>query len=107
MKFMTWEEKFEALQALSKDISLKMRFPGNWYVSQTSVERKRGGFLGGGVGNGKTPQEAVEDDWKNKTELESGEYLVIDAYKPTRRAVEWNGFMWQDVKEDVKEEINK
>lgn len=97
---MTWEEKFEGLQLLHSDISLRMRVPGNWFVSHVGVEIKDGGILGGVCGNGSIPQEAVEDHWKRMTELKPGQYIVLDAYKDTRHVVKWNGFMWKPVVEE-------
>ena len=67
---MNWEQKLEALNALA-ECSLKMRDPGNWYVSQ-SVEVKVGAMLVGRYGNGESPQEAVEDNWRQLTELNPG-----------------------------------
>lgn len=97
---MTWEEKLAALTSLKSDISLKMRVPGDWYVFHIGVDIKRGGFLSSRCGNGTTPQEAVEDHWKLKTELEEEEYIVLDAgNKEKRRAVKWNGYMWADIVE--------
>ena len=96
---MNYEEKLEALNALA-ECSLKMRKPGDWYVSQ-SVEVKNGGMLEGRYGNGETPELAIHNHWSELTELlKAGEYLVIKAYGDNRKAVKWNGFMWQDVKED-------
>ncbi len=40
-----WEQKFAALQAISSDISLRMRRPGNWYVSMRGVEVGGNGLL--------------------------------------------------------------
>jgi hypothetical protein len=38
---MTWEEKLQACQALC-DHTLRMRFPGNWYVSASDLNVKEG-----------------------------------------------------------------
>ena len=76
MSALTWEQKLAALNALS-ECSLKMRKPGDWYVSQ-SVEVKQtegDGVLVGSYG-GTTPQEAVEEHWNALTE---------------------DGFMWVDL----------
>lgn len=89
---MTWEEKLTAIQALGCDTCLKMRAPGNWYVSVKGREFKEGSMLSGGYGNGRTPEEAVEDDWEQC----SVALVVINAYSDTRRTVRWNGFMWQE-----------
>ena len=94
---MNWEQKLEALNALA-ECSLKMRKPGDWYVGH-SVEVKVGAILEGRYGNGETPQDAVEDSWRKLTELNPGEYLVTRAYSGSRKAVRWNGYMWESVDE--------
>ena len=102
---LSWEEKAAALQALVGwyNFGLKMRCPGNWYVQHSGLERKEGGCLSGGLQNGKTPQEAVVQccDWATD-DSHPEYYLVVDAMGPKRRAVRWNGFMWEDVEEDLK-----
>lgn len=94
------EQKFEAVQCLAR-ASLMMREPGNWYVSQ-SVEVKNGSMLEGRYGNGKTPEEAIQDHWEQLTELDPGEYIVINAASDNRKAVRWNGYMWSEVDENLK-----
>lgn len=96
---MNWEQKFEALNALA-ECSLKMREPGNWYVSQ-STELKEGSMLVGTYGNGVTPEEAVNDHW-NKLVVPSSFSKPIVTFKygedqPTERFHHyWNGFRWVD-----------
>ena len=108
---MNYKEKIEALAALDDDISIKYRseeFCKNdsrelesWYVSQ-NVEVKRGGVLVSVSGNGNTPEEAIEDHWRQATEeLKVGEYLVVCAGTPHRKAMKWNGFMWKPVAEKL------
>lgn len=80
------------------ECSIRMREPGNWYVSQ-AVEVREGGFLAGRYGNGLTPEAAVLDHWDKLTMLAPMEYLVISAMGPNRQAVKWNGFMWKTVHE--------
>lgn len=98
MMTMTWEEKLAALQALG-DTSLRMRKPGDWYVSPSSrdVWERGSGVLVSVYGNGSTPQEAVEDDWRKMTELDANCVVVINARGSNRRQVIWNGYMWRDV----------
>lgn len=94
-----WEQKFAALKALDSDASLKMRKPGDWYVSMTGVEvgSSASGLLTSPSAGGETPQEAVEARWDLFANLATNQYLVIDAMKDTRRHVRWNGFMWEDL----------
>ena len=99
---MTWEQQFAAMKALCGigDCALHMRSPGEWYVSLRGVEVKDGAVLRGAGSSGKSPEEAVMQTWSNiATNLPSDRYLVIGAMRDDRRAVRWNGFMWEDVAE--------
>jgi len=94
---MTWEEKFAALNALS-ECSLKMRRPGDWYVSQ-HVETKQEGspILEGAYGNGATPEAAIIAHWESVAMLPPMKYVVLNAMDSAkRRHVRWNGYMWED-----------
>jgi hypothetical protein len=92
---MTWEQKIQAMQAIG-DFSLRMRHPGNWYIGH-SVSRKEGNLLSGGLISAKTPADAVEEYWLWLTDPKH--YIVLRE-AGARRAVRWNGFMWQDVVEE-------
>ncbi len=94
---MTFQEMAAALEALS-EISVRIRKPGDWYVSQ-NVDIKKGSMLVGDYGNGTTPEIAIIDHWRALTDLPPDEYLVVRG--PERIAVRWNGFMWQRVTEKV------
>ena len=97
MTDMTWEQKLYVCNALSP-CALMMRKPGDWYVLQCSVEISQDGMLVSNSGNGASPVLAVHDHWDQLvTNLKPGEYLVINAMGPRRKAVKWNGFMWHDV----------
>lgn len=91
---MNWEEKFEAIRSLADGACLKMREPGDWYVCGSGVEVSEGAMLAGRYGNGKTPQEAVEDHWRQWTE--GAPLLVKDAYSAHNERTEWrwNGYRW-------------
>ena len=92
----SWQRQFEALKCLG-DACLRMREPGNWYVSQDSVNiARRNGVRSGAFGNGETPEKAVQDHWRKYT----AEDTVIeyrDLETSTMRYVSWNGFMWASV----------
>ncbi len=94
---MTYEQKFAALAALSPRPVIHMRKPGDWYVLMSGVERKEGGCLSSGCVSEATPSLAVEAKWLWATDPKY--YLVINAMRDNRRAVKWNGFMWEDVDE--------
>ena len=92
---MTWEQKFEAMRSLVGHFSIciRMRKPGDWYVNATGRNIAGQGFTRGTCGDGVTPQEAIEDDWRQYVDaLPEGQYIAVGD-----RKVRWNGFMWKDV----------
>lgn len=92
---MNWEQKLAALQAITETV-LCMRKPGDWYVSATSRGIAGDGVVHGAYGNGKTPAEAVEDDWRQIVEmLPSDRYILVERGSK-RHHYRWNGFMWRD-----------
>lgn len=97
---MKFKQKAEALNALS-EISIRINHYGKWYVSQRT-EIKDGGILKGEYGDGDTPEEAINNHWRVLVDnLANNCYLVINATdKKLRRAVRWNGFMWQEKVEE-------
>lgn len=90
---MTYEQKLAALKALTPT-HLEMREPGNWYVSAYAREcRLNTHGLIGHYGNGKTPEDAINDDWE---QISTNPRVIINAMSPdNRREVRWNGFMWE------------
>ena len=97
---MNWQQKLSAVQALcgTFNVAVRMRNPGDWYVNDCT-EIKDGSILRGEYGNGATPEQAVEDHWDILTNLPHEQYIVVRAAREDRRAVRWNGFMWEDVAE--------
>lgn len=97
---MTWEDKFAAMQELVGPfrINLSMRKPGDWYVNAGAREIGYGGLLQGKYGNGRTPEEAVEEDWRVcVTSLKPNERIVIGGTTGgKRREVVWGGTGWVD-----------
>jgi hypothetical protein len=96
-KRLNWQEKFAAVQVLG-EASLRMRKPGDWYVSQMVevLETEDSSVLVGRYGNGSTPKEAVEDHFNTLTAEQPLHCVVVDAMstRDVRRHVRWNGFMW-------------
>jgi hypothetical protein len=93
----TWEEKFAALKSLSHDVSLRMREPGDWYVSDPGVEIGGDGVLASKTESGATPEAAVEMHWEILTKLPPDKYIALDAFTDKRRHYRWSGFMWTEV----------
>lgn len=101
---MTWLQKFRAIEALAgHQISLRLTdraFGDHWYVADEGVEIVQGGMLSSAPSFAETPEAAVEAYWDNVTEnLKPREYVVIHAYGKDRRALRWNDFMWESVRE--------
>lgn len=95
MSELTWEQQLVAIKAFAGDfnVSLKMRKPGDWYV-EAHMSLGGDGMLLGTYGNGRTPEEAVEDHWRIfAVEIPDDRYVVATGEQPYRRA-RWNGFMW-------------
>ena len=91
---MTWEQKVHACQSIG-DFSLRMRHPGDWYVSH-NVERVEGDLLSGGCVNGaNTPEVAVERHWDWLTEPGYHVRIRIPG-SHQHREMFWNAFMWAD-----------
>lgn len=97
---MTWEQKLQAIIGLAGafNVSLRMREPGNWYVSVSGTERKVGDSLLSSIGlTGRTPEYAVDETWRSITD---GQVLVVrSTAKTPRKTVKWNGYMWEEVSE--------
>lgn len=95
---MTWEQKLQAIQALG-DTSLRMRHVGNWHVMVNNVSVKSGSLIRSSGGNGRSPEEAVEAQWKTLTGIADDEFVVVRpiASDAPERRLRWNGFMWADV----------
>lgn len=97
----TTNEKAVAISSLDWfDFQIKIRGNGEWYAT-TSVEIKDGSVLKGCMGNGYSPEDAVDELWNNMTKLQPHEYLVVHATNTgtKRAAYRWNGFMWAPVDE--------
>lgn len=93
---MTWEQKLEALQVLT-ETALRMRKPGDWYVSAVSRYICGDGLMRASYGQGRSPELAVEDDWRQLVEyLPSDRYIAIDTLWNRRKQYRWNGYMWKE-----------
>ena len=107
MNTLTLNQKMEALLALGTEVSIRFRSEQfmretstkRWYIVQY-VEIKKGCILSAVCGNGNTLEEAIEDHWKQLTEIQPEEYIVTNAGNRARKAVLWNGFMWERIEEN-------
>lgn len=89
----TWQDRFAAIQVLG-DASVRMRKPGDWYVSQTGVEIGDGRLLSSVGGDGRTPDEAIETHWRNLTTLPEGKFLSLRR-DGQRLCAAWDGDGWK------------
>jgi hypothetical protein len=90
---MTWEKKLAAIQVLG-DTSLHMRCPGSWYVTCRGRTIQNGKRFHQISGIGRTPEEAVNDDWD---QIASPGIIVAFHGRGGSRKVQWNGSTWIDV----------
>lgn len=93
-----YAEMMAALNAIGR-CGVYMRARDDWYVHQAGVEIGGNGLLSSVSVSGATPINAIEKYWAKLTNLDPGLHVVIGAMREDRRAVRWNGFMWDDVKE--------
>jgi hypothetical protein len=95
---MTLEEKLARLREIAHTEVL-MRDNGTWYVQAygRETQRRGSGILAGTYGDGRTPEEAVENDWEQIANLPPDRYVVLDAMSPKRRHVRWGGAGWIDL----------
>lgn len=90
---MTWEQKYDALAALSKwGTSICKDVNGLWYVSQSGVYISKPEAVVGVTGRARTINEAVEKTW----EIYSKGIVAIQCSGEPKRYVRWNSFMWED-----------
>ncbi len=93
---MTWEQKFAALKTLAP-AWLEMRKPGDWYVNARGRYIGGDGLLTGSYGNGRSPQAAVEDDWRQLVDMLPSDRFIVVTNGGARRHFRWSGFMWTEV----------
>lgn len=102
MSEMTTAQKALALNALGwSDFAIKIRETGEWYAV-CAGEISDGHVLKSTMGNGRNPEMAIASLWSCMTSLEPGERIVL-LRDGERRAVRWNGFMWEPFNEGRQE----
>ncbi len=94
---LTSDQKFEILQQISP-LSLRMRSVGSWYVDCPRRYIGGDGLMRGSFGNGKTPQEAIDDDFSQiVTYLPNDRYIMVEDNYGKRKNYRFNGYMWKEV----------
>jgi len=95
---MNFEQMFGAISALSaySDVCLRMRKPGDWYVSAKGIEVTDGHLMSSGGTGGIGPESAIEAYWKWLTTIKAGDAISV-SFQGTRKHFLWNGFMWAEV----------
>lgn len=93
---MTIIEKYIAMQDLvgNFNLSIKLDTNKNWYVAASGREICDNGILKSNCGRGKTPEEAIENDWQIYTQPN----LVIRIANPTPEHYTWSGYMWKKLR---------
>lgn len=97
-----FKEKWAALNALTSEFAgCEMRMHTDMMFSVAIAGRAEIGnkhMLTSLCGRGNTPEAAIDDLWRQATNLKDDEFIVINASdRSKRRQVRWNGFMWADV----------
>lgn len=100
MSELNWIQKALAMQSLVGwyNFAFKLRPDGSWYIQHTGLHRRENHALSGGCQSADSPEEAMNDCWVWATCPRY--YLVLAGGGTDRRAVKWNGFMWEDVSEE-------
>lgn len=96
----TPEQIMKALAALKagEPVIAYAALPGAWHCRVPHAEIKHRSVLTGLSAYGANPEHAVRVLWEVITALPDDSYIVIYAAGgPQRRAVRWNGFMWEPV----------
>lgn len=92
VKDLTCKEKFEIMQDLDIDISIRLDANKKWYVN-SAFEKSDGKFLRSECGRGDTPEKAVEEHFSIYCE-----HLPEDRFvKYYDRKFRWSGFSWKEV----------
>jgi hypothetical protein len=89
----TWEDRLGAMKVLG-DVTLHMRKPGDWYASHSNVGISNGAIVSSGAGNGRTPEEAVNDLWRGLTQISDGEWIAV-GHGDNRINAVWDGDAWK------------
>lgn len=97
---MGYERKLAAINELAR-AELAMPSPGNWRIVHPGVEVKNGLILSSPDVRGESPEGAVNAYWALLTGLPAGQYIVVNASSPLRRAARWSGQAWLEVTENL------
>ena len=96
------EDMIELMERMSvlAEIFIKYRTGSEyrWYIEQ-DVQVSSNSHLTSISGNGSTIEEAIEDHWKQLTQLNKNDYIVANACTNAskRVAVRWNKYLWAPV----------
>jgi hypothetical protein len=92
---MNTREKFEAIQALDPDVSIKLATNGKWYVS-AKISISDGQFVTSVCCHENNMESTIDAYWEKITALLApDEKLVISSFGKDKYYT-WNGFMWKE-----------
>ncbi len=91
---MTWQEKFNYLKELDPDAHVVMYSVNEYGLSLSGVEIGDGHGLVSPCIRSRSVEGAIELAFAEYTITPTGSFIVIDAYKPTRRELLWHGDGW-------------
>ena len=91
---MNYEEKLAAIKLLNSSASVKMRSPGDWYLSHSLRILTSSDTYKCPTTSSRGPQEAIEEAWDQLTDgLEDGEVVHVKI-KSEWVAIEWADGKW-------------
>lgn len=111
----TFEDQVAALDVLGgsgSSVSFRFFIPAStiakkphWRATVDNVDVSNGGVIFSLSGDGKTPEDAIQDIWGKVISLtpyapendEASKWLVLDAFGKQRRHIIWDNFMWKDI----------
>ena len=87
-------EILDNIEEIDPYVKFSYDFRNNTYCVHSRVEIGGDGILRSVSGRALTPEDAIFDLWYQLTNIESDQYVVIDASGENRAAYKWNGKRW-------------
>jgi len=95
---MSWKEKAVVINSsLGGELHLVLDLDNNWYASAYDVNIGGNGFLDSVGGRGETVEKAVEEFWKNLTEIPEELFITVHSQANRRQQFRWNGSIFERI----------
>jgi flavodoxin len=105
---MDWQDKAKAIDILSA-LSIRIHDRNDWSADIGDVTIKGDGVLTSTMGRGNTPQKAIEDLWRQLTDLKANQCIVAvyrDVGELIRKHYRWETCIWKEIPRERKEHAN-